>query len=372
MHSALKTLSLVALIIAPAACGGGGSEGTGGTHSGSTGGAGGSGPTAEEACADSAKAACSERDKCSMNGFLNDVTWGSEAICEMRSAMACPASLTAKGTAQTPAHLEECVAAYASYTCTDFLDNNPPAACAPPAGSLANGSPCGASGQCSSTFCALGPYAVCGTCQPLPAAGAPCQSQAECGRDLACVKPQGSTPQTQGKCAAWVPMGGACLAGQSTCAAGLVCVGEVVATSTMGTCQPAASAVGAACDATRKTMASCDADLGLVCIPTSAMTKGVGTCQAIKLTKPGEACGPIGAMPITGYASCEAGGMCKKAAPADLSGTCVAPAADGMPCDSDVTKGPPCLAPAKCVPAKGAPAGTTAGTCTVPDASQCM
>jgi hypothetical protein len=368
---ALFTVSLAAVLQLASGCGSSTiTEGTGGATTGS--GTGGSGPSAAEACADAAKAACAQRDTCSMNGFLNDAAFGSTATCEARSALACPSSLMAKGTAQTPAHLEECVAAYAGYACADFFDNDPPSACTPPAGTQANGAPCGASAQCASTFCATGPFAVCGTCAALPAAGAPCLVQADCGRDLACAKPQGSTPQTPGTCAAWVPMGGECLAGQSPCAAGLVCVGEEVASSTKGKCQPAASAIGAACDLTRKTMASCDANLGLFCVPASATSKGVGTCQPIKLAAPGEPCGVLGAAPVTGFASCKDGGLCKKASPGDNAGTCVAAAADGMPCDSDVTKGPPCMSPAKCVPASGAPMGTTSGTCVVPDATKCM
>jgi hypothetical protein len=51
------------------------------------------------------------------------------------------------------------------------------------------------------------------------------------------------------------------------------------------------------------------------------------------------------------------------------TGTCAAPAVDGAACDNDPSMGPPCLAPAKCVPATST---ATAGICTVPDAATCM
>jgi hypothetical protein len=104
------------------------------------------------------------------------------------------------------------------------------------------------------------------------------------------------------------------------------------------------------------------------CIPT-AMGSQIGTCQAIKLVAAGAVCGTIGAMPITGVAVCANGGLCKKAAPTDPTGTCVLPAADGAACDNDAANGPPCLAPAKCVIPSGSSA--TAGTCTMPNASTC-
>jgi hypothetical protein len=77
----------------------------------------------------------------------------------------------------------------------------------------------------------------------------------------------------------------------------------------------------------------------------------------------------MGAMPITGFAACVGGAVCIKAAANDTTGKCMAAAADGAACDTDVTKGPPCNAGSKCVP--GAPMAT-AGTCTPIDASKCL
>ncbi len=175
---------------------------------------------------------------------------------------------------------------------------------------------------------------------------------------------------TSGTCAAWVTVNNACLTGHQPCQSGLACVGDDQATMTMGTCQTQGMTVGAACDGTRNTGPNCNGDLGLVCVPTAKDSKGVGTCQAIQLVAAGAACGDIGAAPITGFADCQNGGLCKKAVSTDATGVCVAAAADGAACDSDAANGPPCLAPAKCVPAAGSSA--TAGTCVVPNASTCM
>jgi hypothetical protein len=382
MFSTLKTLTLAALILAPTACGNGSSTttgtsshttstaGTGGT--GGTGGAAGTGGTTgtggattpQKACAEQAQALCALRETCSP-GFDVKKSFGTSAVCEGRLAQVCVNGLDAMGTGNSPAHVEACAAAYPGEACVDLGDNNPVAACVPPAGTLATGAACGAAAQCASTYCAVAQYQVCGTCQPLPVVGAACQIQADCGRDLACATPNGATA---GTCAAFVAAGGACLGGQSPCQSGLACVGDDPATMTMGTCQAQGTTAGAACDASRNTAPNCDASFGVTCIPT-AKGSPIGTCQATKLVAAGAACGNIGAMPITGFAACNNGGLCKKAAPTDNTGTCVAPAADGAACDNDAANGPPCLAPARCVIPSGSPG--TSGTCTMPNASTC-
>jgi hypothetical protein len=308
--------------------------------------------TAAGACADEANAVC--------------------ALCESRTATACVNSLGAAGSGNSPAHVAACGAAYPSEACVDFFDGNPVTACVPPAGSLATGAACGVSAQCASTYCALTDTTVCGTCQALPVVGATCVVDADCGRDLACATPAAvgdAAAPTSGLCAAWVMTGGVCLTGYAPCQSGSVCVGEDEATMTMGVCTAAGATVGATCQTTRKTAPTCAADLGLVCIATQPVTNAMGTCQAIALVAAGSACGVIGT-PATGFADCTAGGLCKRAAPTDLAGTCVAPAADGAACDSDPANGPPCLAPAKCIVASGS--SGTAGTCTVPNATTCM
>jgi len=316
-----------------------------------------------EACTEEQDALCALRMSCSAYSLAHAYT--DLAACQTRGVAACQSALAASGTGQTPTGVEACAAAYPTESCTDFFNGNPVTACVAPAGSKANGMACGASGQCASTFCSIPHTAICGTCAALPAAGATCEDAADCGRDLACVIPANATT---GTCVAYAASGAACLADSQPCGAGLSCVGENVASGTMGTCQAAAATVGAACDGSSKTMASCDNDLGLVCIP-AAKGSAVGTCQNITLAATGAACGDVGAMPITGFAACAAGGQCMKVGTA-TTGTCVAPAADGAACDNDPTMGPPCMTGAKCV--VPASSSGTAGTCMTPNASSCM
>ncbi len=321
-----------------------------------------------KACNDEATAICALRDSCSPN-YDTTVVYGSTSLCVSRVALTCINAVSAKGTGNDTALVEACAGAYPSEACSSFFDDNPVTACVPPAGTLATGTACGASAQCASSYCAVTSTTVCGTCQPLPAAGAACQMQADCGRDLACATPTvavGDAGIPAPKCAAFVASAGTCLTGYQPCQAGLSCVGDDEATMKTGTCQTSGATVGAACDGTRKTAPGCFADMGLVCIPT-AKGSAVGTCQNIQIVSASATCGAIGSAPITGFAVCGAGGLCKKAAPTDVNGTCVAAAADGAACDSDPTKGPPCLAPAKCVSSGSG----TAGTCTPPNASSC-
>src|SRR5262249_44262943 len=158
-----------------------------------------------------------------------------------------------------------------------------------------------------------------------------------------------------------------CLTGYSPCQNGLSCVGDDAMTMTMGMCQPAGNTTGAMCQTSRKTVPGCGN--GFVCIVPAGGAMGMGTRPPITLVKNGQMGGAIGT-PVTSVAQCDDGGLCKKAAPTDATGTCVDAAMDGAACDGDPSIGPPCLAPAKCVPPKGS--SGTAGTCTMPNAATCM
>lgn len=279
--------------------------GTGGEKSGTGGSS--SGGAAMMACEAEATALCALRDSCSP-GFDIDLNFGSLSVCEARTAQTCVNALGAKGQGTTPAEVEMCAAAYPDEMCTDYDEDNPVAQCRPSAGTLAKGAPCGDSGQCASGFCAVGPLSVCGTCQALPVAGAPCLTEAGCGPGLACANPPG---KTAGKCIAFVALGGACLAGSAPCGAGLVCVGDDPKTMKMGKCGAVASTAGATCDVIPTTAANCDGNKGLVCVP-SAKGSNTGKCTKITLVAAGATCGVIGSMPATGFAACEAGGLCRR------------------------------------------------------------
>ncbi len=351
MHHLSISFVLGAVLVATCGCGSSSTPGNGGADSAS-------------ACADVARAQCQKRDSCSSNSFSNNRIYGSEAECEVRVAPPCVGALGAQGSGQSPINLEDCVAQYPTYSCTDFRDNNPSGACAPPPGTLEAGAACGANGQCISTFCHLHQNETCGACTALPTVGAACTYTGDCGRNLDCAIPAGATT---GKCAALVSNGGSCLTGANLCQAGLACVGDNETSATTGTCQPQANTVGAACDRSRKTAPNCDQELGLTCVPTAAASS-VGTCKAMTLVGMGSTCGVLGSAPITGEALCNAGGLCVKADSSDATGICLATAADGAPCNSDATIGPVCLPPARCVPPT---ASSTAGICVVPNAMNC-
>jgi hypothetical protein len=120
----------------------------------------------------------------------------------------------------------------------------------------------------------------------------------------------------------------------------------------------AASAVGATCDPTARTAPGCDRSRGLFCNATSK------TCTAVTFAANGAACG-VGA---DGNLIDCTGGVCYGSTIGGANptmGTCKSDATDGAACDT--TNGPGCVAPARCVTG----AGSTAGTCTLPDATKC-
>jgi len=117
-------------------------------------------------------------------------------------------------------------------------------------------------------------------------------------------------------------------------------------------------AAGAACDPTQRTAPACNRALGLYC---NAQSK---TCTAIAFAANGAACGIGSDGSLT---DCTAG-VCYgsvNSATNPVLGTCKADVAEGGACDT--MAGPSCLAPARCVTASGA----TAGTCTLSDPTKC-
>ncbi len=305
-------------------------------------------------CQAMAAAMCMLRDRCSA-GFINQRDYGDEPTCEARTAATCILDSQILNTGSTPQQHLDCATQTSSESCDNLYANNTPAVCQA-SGSGADGLPCGVVGECAHAYCAIAADAICGACALPPAIGDACTDQSDCGRNLACVVPSGASG---GTCAAWVLDGQPCNADTMPCLSNYTCVGAT-ATAT-GTCMPSVANLGAICDPTRKNGPGCDGTRGLICISSD------NTCHAIALGAPGAVCGSIG-MPTTQAVQCDAGGLCAKASPTDRTGICVATVADGAPCDSDPSIGPPCLHPAKCVPPH---AGTTAGICTVPDARMC-
>jgi hypothetical protein len=302
--------------------------------------------SAVKACTDLAQAVCMKRASCT-NGTGIIRANGDMTTCVSREELTCTTALAAPDNGNNPNMVEQCVAAYASYTCTDFMDGNPPAACAP-SGPRPVGAPCTFNGQCTTGFCGRSKNANCGACAAPTASGDSCAAS-NCGHNQACT--EGTST-----CVTYVDVGGVC--GQdSPCAALLNCMGANAATTSTGTCMMAASTVGAACGAGT---AGCDPGQGLYC----GGAAGGKTCMMTAFVGDGA---PCGLMTDGTRAACRAGACYTTArlARADEVGACKAYAADGAACDSAL--GPSCMAPARCEPSGSG----TAGTCTVPDATTC-
>lgn len=307
----------------------------------------GGGISADQACGDNAHYHCLELQACSGELLVTD--YGDEGTCETRLKLACLNSLAAPSTGNTPERTEACAQAYRSEPCTDYLDDNPPAACIEATGSIANGSGCAMPGQCQTGFCAIAPGAMCGVCAPVPQRGDPCGAITTCGQLLAC-----DTGAEQ--CSTFATSGTACNRAQ-LCGAGLYCVG---ATSTAsGLCQPAVEKLAATCDPLGKTGPGCDRLAGLTCNSVSDQ------CETIQFVAPGQACGSdVGGQ----LALCSGAGTCSAPIGADAAAgeTCSATAADGAACN--LVSGPFCREPARCI--LNSDAGTL-GTCQFPNALDC-
>ncbi len=297
-----------------------------------------------KACNDLATAACNKRQTCSAGTNITRV-YGTMATCVEREALQCTISQSAPNTGATVTNLEACVAAYPAYSCEDFFDNNPPAACLV-TGPKATNSPCAFQGQCSTTYCGDNKTAACGTCTAPAAAGASCRNS-NCADGQSCLA-RTSTCVVLGK------VGETCDADTQPCEFALYC--QKATGAATGTCVAETQESGQACQAGQ---GQCDASMGLACYGTTART-----CMPVQFAGGGQACGIL----ATGPVSCTQG-TCYNAAgtialAADM-GTCKANAADGQPCDLD--SGPMCTAPARCVVSGG---GAT-GVCTLPSGATC-
>lgn len=312
-----------------------------------------SGPTADMACTDTARATCTEAQTCTPATV--QATYGDEPTCEVRIKASCLNTLAAPGTGGSPAKTEACAQAYATYGCADYRNRtNIPAACQQVTGSVANGSACEFAGQCQSGFCAIVPGNACGTCAITPQQGDSCAQLTSCGQTLTC------TIDTL-VCTSLAAQGQSCGQGQP-CGAGLSCVAPG-GDGTPGTCQPAGAQVGAACDGSLKTSASCDNALGLYCDGTKK------ECAQTTYAGDGQACG-YDSVAATNV-QCT-GGTCEGAIASQAQlGTCAGRAADDglcvVPDGGASTPSAGCLPPARCVAA-----GDEGNTCQVVTASGCQ
>jgi len=308
--------------------------------------------TAAQACGDLASARCAERSMCSLHtggagaGASVVRLYGELATCVARETLACRNGLAAPQTGSSPAGVEMCVSDFPTFSCVDFFDNAPPVDCVA-TGGRANGVACAFNAQCASQYCQGTKNSLCGACAAPPAPGADC-SLSGCWHSQNCI---GATMT----CAAVVSLNGAC-DGSHPCDNGLTCVGA--SATAMGTCQTAATRVGAPCGGA---MGGCDGTLGLYC----AGSAGTKTCAAMTFVGDGQ---PCGAMADGSRVGCAAGECytATGAATASEMGTCKA--AVDAPAACDTVLGPGCLSPARCVVSGGG----SAGTCTIPTGDMCQ
>ncbi len=295
----------------------------------------------------------------------------------------CNKALAAPGATNLASTLSSCTAQVNTATCgANDLD------CDTAPGAFADGTPCGESYQCQSAFCKRPSDTLCGTCAPripiggdcasgsssecvegarcvssttgsgtgttttqkcvaikIAKAGEACSSKSgeaiECDKGLSCFFSQsGSTPSNAAVCRAPAGTGGDCFT-RSDCTSGLVC--------TKNKCS-APLGEGAACSGS-------ECAQGLAC--------DEKVCKTIVFVKGGEACG--------GARRCERGscrGQSVQTTPGGgttvTPGKCIDPLPDGAACktggsSSSAEPQASCDTFARCI----------AGTCQVPDPSQC-
>ncbi len=300
-----------------------------GCSSGSSGSAA-SAVTTSQACSDWASETCQKLQSCAP--FLIQLGYGDVPTCVARRALECSPTLSLSGATLTPAGLEACIHGDQAESCADYLSNKAPSACAL-SGSRPVGTACASNVQCASGYCQTLGARACGTCESRSAAGGPCISDPDCEQTgLTCVN------------AACIPLGalGAPCSLSQPCEPVLYCTSAGTST---GACA-ARLAAGATCDPMAD---GCDATTGFYCDSTTQI------CSQVQMSPAGGACGT----PTTGPLSlCSSNGLCESPDGA-ATGTCLAAAADGAPCDP--LNGPNCLPPASCVD----------GACTIPDPTIC-
>ncbi len=288
------------------------------------GGSGSTDVTPDQACTDAATTLCNKIDSCSP--LFIQLQYGDAATCIARAKLSCTQNLATPGTSDTPAFIEGCGNAYGSLSCADVfgIAANPPAACQAAPGTVANGGACGVNDQCQSTACKIDGTTGCGTCAVRANSGESCANGVPCAVGLTCAGNQ--TCVTPGA------LNDACDAASKPCKGGLVCDG--------GTCKTPQPA-GAPC--TGAGTGNCDGTQGLYCSNSQ--------CKQALTAKAGQTCG-IDLQAGT-YTACTGGSVCTS------NNVCSAVAADGAACDD--TKGPTCLAPARCM----------SGICTVVNPASC-
>ncbi len=295
----------------------------------------GGGGSAAQACADYAKASCTQANTCTP--FTVALDFSDEATCEQRETLGCMALFGIHGSSLTPAALDACAQAITGETCVQFLDNHQPSACNFQ-GTLDAGAACGTGSQCQSGYCKLAAGSSCGTCATRTSK---CTADSDCPSDQLCAS---------GSCVTPVQPPGMCDNASNICVRTLVCLGEQSRDAGMGGCGKPGG-VGATCqDAT-----DCEGGIGILCDTAHQM------CVAAQKATTGQSCGIVNGALV----ECTGGAVCANLMKVDdaglpVQGTCHPPAADGAPCGMGVG----CTLPAVCNP--------KTFTCTLPDPGSCQ
>jgi hypothetical protein len=260
------------------------------SSAGTTGDGGGASVSGDQAASDAASALCSRYNACS--AFFVESEFGDVTSCTSALKAIVADSLSANGTAQTPADVEKCAAKIPSVSCDDAFNHNLPSECQPVAGPSANGAACADASQCQSAFCNKPANATCGACGAAPTTGAQCdKTQHPCKSSLTCKNGACATPDGAG-----------------------------------ASCTPGAKG---------DIFGSCDVLAGTYCDPRTSI------CAKINLVGAGQACLLVNGTVVL----CSSKGACNAPQGATM-GVCEAAAAPGANCDA--TNGPNCLRPAKC------------------------
>lgn len=274
----------------------------------------------DSACQGYAQSVCSKLQSCApdlLPGIYTDVP-----TCTTRLKIECLNAVNAKGTGIKTADVSTCSSAIGSVACDALLGegNLMPDACRPKAGTLAAGTACQDSSQCTTTYCKVGATNQCGACGTRVAAGSKCESSKDCEFGLDC--------SANGTCVALGKAGEAC-SNDKPCGGLLVCTTSG-ADATAGTC----AAPGNAGD--KCTGQTCDGTKALFCNPNTQ------TCQKATFVGPGSPCGLIGG----GFVGCSgSGSVCETGDNGE--GTCKAGLADGAACGGPGMGS--CQSPARCV-----------------------
>ena len=144
----------------------------------------GSAVSADQASTDVSQSFCAKYNSCAP--FFITATYADIPTCQTRFKLSVLPTLTANGSGATAAQYESCATDLANATCENVLSRNLPTSCQTAAGTLADGTACGADAQCKDKLCRKGTGQTCGACSSQGAAGSVCAQDSDCAYGLAC------------------------------------------------------------------------------------------------------------------------------------------------------------------------------------------